>query len=324
MKYTDTPRFRAIDTYSLTRLAFKPLRLPDMPLVNRFLQRPRSRACDYSIGGLYMWIDYFKYEYCVVDDTLFIKGVDEVDPSRTAFTVPIGALGLGASVSMIIEYCSAFGLEPVFTAVPDDILPDLMASVGHRAEVEPLLDWSDYLYDINALATLSGKHLMKKRNHVNRFFAENPHWRFEPLTHDILPETMLFFEGLSHPDDPEASPLELYEGRQCRRVLANLSSYPFEGAVLRGESGEIVAFSVGEVIGDTLFTHMEKINHTINGAGAVINKLFAAYMQRRHPSLRFVNREEDCGDPGLRQAKESYYPTERLKKYNVTTKKIVG
>lgn len=318
MIFSFDTRHRAVDTITRTRLSFKPLRLPDMPLVNRYLQRSGSRACDYTIGGLYMWIDYLRYEYCVVDDTLFIKGVDEVDTSRTAFMMPVGALSTGAAVEMILDYCRIHDITPVFTAVPADRVDDLMDVVGQSALREPISDWDDYLYDIQSLATLSGKHLMKKRNHVNRFFADNPNWSFEALTHEILPETILFFEGQSHPDDPEATPLELYEARQCRRVLANLSSYPFEGAVLRGESGEIVAFAVGEVIGDTLFVHIEKMNHEVSGAGAAINKLFAAYMLRRHPALRYANREEDCGDTGLRQAKESYYPSIKLAKYNVT------
>ncbi len=49
------------------------------------------------------------------------------------------------------------------------------------SSVQQLADWSDYLYEASALATLSGKKLGKKRNHVNRFEAENPGYTFEPL-----------------------------------------------------------------------------------------------------------------------------------------------
>lgn len=318
MNLTYAANRRTVDTLTRTRLAFKPMRMPDMPLINRFMQQSGTQACDYSIGGLYMWIDYFKYEYCVVDNTLFIKGVDEDDASRTAFMLPVGALSLATSVEMILDYCRINDIAPLFTAVPEDRLDDLLDVIGHDADVQQLDSWADYLYDIKSLATLSGKHLNKKRNHVNRFFADNPHWRFEALTRDVLPETMLYMAGHTRMDDPEASPLELYEATQCRRVLASYSSYPFEGAILRGESGEIVAMSVGEVIGDTVYIHIEKMNHDVSGAGAAINKLFAAYMLRRHPGLLYANREEDCGDPGLRRAKESYYPASHLMKYNVS------
>lgn len=306
----------SVDTIALSPLRFKPVTLADMPLINSMLQMSQSRTCDYTIGGIYMWIDYFHYKYCVVDDTLFIIGRTENRPDEIAFSLPIGAFPLTESVRMIRDYCRLKGIPAVFSAVPADRLDALLDAAGADATVEQLDDWSDYLYDINALATLTGKHLMKKRNHVNRFFAENPHWRLEALTHDLLPETMLFFSGnpLGEKSDEAVA---LYEREQCRRVLGNLSSYPFEGVVLRSESGEICAFAVGEVTGDTVFCHIEKINHEINGAGAAVCKLFAAYMLRRHPRLRYINREEDCGDEGLRAAKLSYHPAAILEKFNV-------
>ncbi|MDO4319324.1 MAG: phosphatidylglycerol lysyltransferase domain-containing protein [Bacteroidales bacterium] len=304
------------DTITLSPLKFKPISLADMPLINSMLQASQSRTCDYSIGGIYMWIDYFHYEYCVVDDTLFILGRTENRPDEIAFSLPVGELPLSDAVRMIRDYCRLKNIPVVFSAVPADRLDALLEAAGPDAVVERLDDWSDYLYDISALATLTGKHLMKKRNHVNRFFAENPHWRFEALTHELLPETMLFFSGNAIGEKTDEA-MALYEHDQCRRVLDSLSSYPFEGAILRSESGEICAFTVGEVIGDTVFCHIEKINHEINGAGAAVNKLFAAYMLRRHPRLRYINREEDCGDEGLRAAKLSYHPAAILEKYNV-------
>lgn len=306
----------AVATLPTTVLRFKPVTLADMPLINGLLQTAISRTCDYSIGGIFMWIDYFGYEYCVVEDTLFIKGRTENCRTETSFMLPVGALPLSRSVGMVLEYCEAKGLAPVFSAVPDDRLEALLDVLGGNARVEPLDDWADYLYDINALATLTGKALAKKRNHVNQFMSGNPHWRFEALTYDLLPETLLFFEG-NHVGEKADEAMAEYEHRECRRVLSYLTSYPFEGAVLRGESGEIVAFAVGEVIGDTVFVHIEKMNHEVPGAGAAINKLFAAYMLRRHPGLRYVNREEDCGDPGLRTAKLQYHPLALLTKYNV-------
>ena len=71
----------------------------------------------------------------------------------------------------------------------------------------------------------------------------------------------------------------------------------------------IVAFTLGEVIGDTLYVHIEKMNHLVNGAGETVNKLFAELMTGHHPEVRYINREEDVGDPGLRHAKESYHPS---------------
>jgi hypothetical protein len=38
----------------------------------------------------------------------------------------------------------------------------------------------DYMYRTESLATLAGKKLHGKKNHCNRFEAENPDWEFVP------------------------------------------------------------------------------------------------------------------------------------------------
>ena len=39
------------------RLEFRPITLADLPAINSMLQRSDSRTCDYTLGGIYMWID---------------------------------------------------------------------------------------------------------------------------------------------------------------------------------------------------------------------------------------------------------------------------
>lgn len=300
-----------------TTLQFRPITLDTLPLINSILQDSTSRTNDYSVGGLYMWIDWFKYEYSVVEDTLFIKGVKENDTSVTAFSMPIGPMPLERAIELIKEYCRAKNIPTVFSAIPEDRI-DYFLSIAD-AEIEELEDWADYLYDAHELAELKGKKYNKKRNHVNRFLAENPNYELEPLKYDIIPEVLLFHTGLNVAEEKD-SPMAMYEKDKCTEVLNNFSTYPFEGAVLRDESGEICAFTAGEVIDDTLYLHIEKMNHEIAGSGETINKLFAEEMVRRHPALRYINREEDGGDPGLRRAKESYNPVTRLRKFNITLK----
>ena len=65
-----------------------------------------------------MWIDFFNYEYCIVADTLFIKGLSEDASRRPSFAVPIGSLPLADAVAAVRAYCSSRGVEPLFSAVP--------------------------------------------------------------------------------------------------------------------------------------------------------------------------------------------------------------
>lgn len=295
-------------------LSFSPLTLDTIPLVAPLLQRAPWRTCDYSVGGIYMWVDYFNYEYCIYRNTLFICGLDENDRRHPAFAVPVGDLPLSESVGLLQEYCDAHNCRLLFSAVPRPAVQDLLNAGA--TQVELLDSWGDYLYDALALATLEGKAYNKKRNHVNRFMQDNPDWRLEELNESNLAETMSFLADLpvvEKADEAEAQ----FERDQCARVLDYYGCYGFEGAVLRGAGGHIVAFSCAEVIGDTAVIHIEKMDHNVSGAGESINRLFAQRLLERHSQLRYLNREDDAGDPGLRRAKESYHPVEILAKFNV-------
>ncbi len=295
-------------------LRFKPLTLDDVSLVRSMLAFSGSRTCDFSIGGIYMWIDYFDYTYCIFNDTLFIKGVTEDDVTRPAFSLPVGKMGLEESVGLLADFCDSKRMDLQFSAVPEDALPALRCLGSIREE--QLKDWSDYLYSAEALATLSGKKLSKKRNHVNRFMADNPDYTFKPLTAELIPDIKEFFNATHLPLSKPA--IADIEREQVKLVLNNLDRYPFEGAVLSTPTDGIVAFTIGEVLIDTLHVHIEKMNHEIPGAGETINKLFAEMMLSRHPEIIYINRQEDVGDPSLRYAKESYHPITLLNKYNVT------
>ena len=111
--------------------------------------------------------------------------------------------------------------------------------------------------------------------------------------------------------------MALYEMNAVRTMLAQGNIYGFEGALLRDNSQQIVAFAFGEVHGDTLHVHIEKMRHDVNGAGAAVNKMYVELMMQRHGEIRYVNRQDDAGDEGLRRAKLSYNPAFILKKYNI-------
>lgn len=293
---------------------FRPMTIEAIPMLRNFMAYNPSRTCDYTLGGMCMWIDYFSYEYAVVEDTLFVKGISENHPDMVAFSLPLGEMALDRAVGLVVEYCRMNGLRPAFSAIPADKVDVVAAACG--GAVERLDGWSDYLYDASALAELTGKAYSKKRNHVNRFLLENQDARLEMLTSENIAEAKRFLDrvDLSGKTDPG---MASYELQQCHEVLDNLDLYLFEGAVLRSQGGRICALTLGEVINDTLYVHIEKMDHQVNGAGETVNKLFAAEMLERNDGLRYINREEDMNDPGLRFAKESYHPCCLLDKYNV-------
>ena len=79
--------------------------------------------------------------------------------------------------------------------------------------------------------------------------------------------------------------------------------------------GEVIAFTFGcKATPDMFVVQIEKADHTIQGAYQMINQQFLIH---EFPEAEIVNREDDMGLPGLRQAKMSYAPMDFARKYRI-------
>jgi hypothetical protein len=173
-------------------------------------------------------------------------------------------------------------------------------------------DWFDYMYRVSDLATLAGKKYNGQRNHINHFLRTYEH-RLEKIGKDNIKDALALVNRLDV-DLEYKTPTYLEERAKSIEVLQNFELYGQTGLVLYA-GGEAVAFSVGEIIGDTLFVHIEKADTSYRGAPQMIASRFVQFMAS--DSLAYVNREEDLGDEGLRKSKLSYHPVKILEKYSV-------
>lgn len=294
--------------------AFKPITHEDMPLIWSFLKDEKGRTTDFSYGGVLMWVDFFNYEYVIYKDTLFIKGVVENDRNKPAFSLPVGKLPLEESVALIKEYCKANNIEPELSAVPEYALEEI-EKLNPRF-VEELSDWADYLYNAEPLATLVGKKMSKKRNHVNQFCAHFPDWKYSELNPSNAGDAMKFMDIFDLEGD--STDMAAAERKLSRDLINRLKEGDenLKGGILY-VGDEVAAYTIGDVKGDTLFVHVEKATRKFNGSYEMINWLFAKENCEKNPDIKFINREDDAGDIGLRMAKESYHPADLLKKYNI-------
>lgn len=297
------------------RLRFRKIQHEDMLQIWDILKSAPGRTTDFSYGGLLMWVDYFHYEFAILNDTLFIKGRVESDLSKTAFSLPIGKLSLEFSVEILKEYCKLNHIRLEFSAIPECQIEAFKAL--NPISVEPLEDWSDYLYSAESLATLCGKKYGKKRNHVNQFLAAYPDWDFQPFDQRNIETAMDFMDLID--SDGDDTPMAIAERNLNRKVLTLLKRGDniMTGGILTDGHGRILGFTIGDIKGDTLYVHIEKALHGTPGGFEMLNKTFADFIRKQHPEIEYINREDDAGDPGLRKAKESYHPIELLKKYNI-------
>lgn len=316
LRHTERYRVRkkSEDLQKADILNFKPITHADIEEIFPFLAMEKGRTTDFSYAGILMWVDYFKYEYAIYEDTLFIKGVVENDITTPAFSLPIGKLKLKDSIEKIREYCRENNISPVLSAVPEYAIDEL-EEAGIES-INPLNDWGDYLYDAQMLSTLSGKKMSKKRNHVNKFNTLYPDHRMELLDSSNADRAIDFMSIID--EEGDNSPMAIEERRMTRKLLQMIKEgdIRLEGAILM-VGDELAAFTIGDVKNDTLFVHVEKASRAFEGSYEKINKEYAALMCERHPEIQYINREDDSGDEGLRFAKQSYHPVDILKKFNI-------
>lgn len=292
-------------------LEFRPITIESFHDIIPYLTQQTFRTCDFTIGGIYMWIDYFKYEYCIANNLLFIKGYAENENKKLAFTLPIGMGSLSDGITLLKEYCDYHHLPILLSAVPEDGRTQIEQLFSVQST--PLPDWSDYLYSQKDLSTLPGRKFNKKRNRVNKFYKDYSNISNERITEDNIEEVKRFFHEFCSLNQKE-SLYFAYEEAMVNRVLDNYFGLNFIGWLLKVENS-IIGFSIGEIVNDTLFIHIEKAFKQYAGVYEAINLLFV--QNAATTDVTYVNREEDVGDEGLRKAKLSYNPTSILTKYNI-------
>jgi hypothetical protein len=69
---------------------------------------------------------------------------------------------------------------------------------------------------------------------------------------------------------------------------------------------------------DTAVIHAEKANPKYEGLYPFINQRFCEAEWSDH---KYVNREQDLGEKGLRKAKLSYHPNHMVRKYTIKLSK---
>ena len=105
---------------------------------------------------------------------------------------------------------------------------------------------------------------------------------------------------------------------ETKAVIETLDNWDYNYSLCGGyitSSDRVIGFTIGEIVGDTVYVHVEKADHTIPGAYQFLSSSFLKNLD--NADIRFVNREEDMGLPGLRKAKLSLHPIKLLKKFTV-------
>lgn len=286
-------------------LDFKKIELNDIPILKAYYSAYPARQCDRTAGATVMWRDYFENKYAVADGTIIFSSKFK---DTLCFSYPVGR-NTDNALNEIKKHCDILDIPMILCSVNANELSYLKSKyIVTSAEADR--DWFDYLYDKESMLNLIGRKYSTPRNHINKFKKIYTDWSFEEINNTNISELIEFTNNFTfNSEKDESANLEL---EMCREVLENFQIYGMLGGVLR-VNGKVIGYSVGEIIGDTLFCHIEKADISYAGAYQMLTNQFLR-MYASGDEVKFVNREEDCGDEGLRKSKLSYHPVELIEK----------
>lgn len=305
----------------MERINFRPIELADCRPVQELVYTTDCRNCDLNFMNLMSWRFLFHTELAFCRGWLFFRFRHE---GKLAYLPPVGTGDWSESLEWLMQDAQAAGEPFRLMGVCQHSLARLEATRPGEwvATADP--SYSDYIYRREALATLAGKKLQPKRNHVNRFLKEHPDYDFRALQPTDFEECLLLVEKW-HRQKPDAAPggrlTQEEEQNALRFALEHWEALGGKGGVLR-TGNRMVAFTYGAPINyDTFDICVEKADVDCEGAFAMVNREFARALPERYV---YLNREEDLGIAGLRKAKQSYQPEALLHKHTVMLKKEAG
>ncbi len=301
-------------------IEFRKPRAEDSGRLEPFYSLRPNKTCDTGLLDTYLWADYYQVRVAVVDE----KAVLTLMESKGEYFSSM-------------PYCRQEDLPYYFDMVQhyfnDELKVPFKIYLADEAGVEALglkenphylvreeKDLKDYIYSAEELRTLPGKRFHKKKNQLNRFLkACDGRWEFRILE---SADKLLIWEFLDRwykarrEEDVDSEETLQYEVSGIHEILQHEFHIQHRiGGIF--VDGRLEAFSIGSYNPREKMAciTIEKGNGwDYPGIYQAINQQFITHA---FPEAEIVNREDDLGIPGLRQAKESYNPIAYARKYMV-------
>jgi hypothetical protein len=267
---------------------------------------------EFTFADLYLFRKRYNYRVSKIEGKTFIlsgvqpfHGPEETAPSSTEgrrfFMTPCAAPGRG-----VLE--ELFKTHDYWKNIADSVLiPNREHLEEWGIEIAEDRDNFDYLYLRTDLAELSGKKYHKKRNLVNQFLNSYS-YEEKPLTLELIPQAIAVLDRWRQEKGEEGDYVA------AREALDLFGALNMKGAMYY-IAGKPAAWCLGEAIArGRIFTiHFEKALDEYKGIYQFVNQAFAASLPEY---FTYINREQDLGDEGLRQAKMTYRPSGFVRKYS--------
>jgi len=297
---------------SLPMWEYKPIELGDRAIFEDFFSLDPPRISELTFTNLFMWRYRYRDVWRVWQDCLLVIFQPEGEP-------PFGLqpVGPGNKRKALAEICrdlQKVSSEVRVCRVDEDFVHKQVDDQNY--EVIEDRDNSDYVYLADNLIKLPGNRYHSKKNHLNRFL-KNYRFEYRALSAELIELFLSLQEAWCELRECDQNPGLCEENVAIHEALTNHQALGFKGGAIIVDS-KVEAFTLGEKLNsDTAVIHIEKANPDIPGLYTAINQRFCT---EEWSEVKYINREQDLGVEGLRQAKLSYNPDHMVEKFTLIPK----
>lgn len=296
-------------------LEFKKLSAENVEGLTKYYGRRPDRTCDSVILDNFLWSSYYHVHYAECEDRAVLWKMNIFGKQYAALPV----CAMEDLPEFFYELERHFNQElklPLEIYLADEAAVEYLNLPLERYSVTELPDSRDYLYSAQALKTLSGKVLHKKKNNLNAFKKSyDGRYEYRTLCCSDRQSVWDFLDKWREGKGQQVEGHLDYEVKGIHEILRNCSVLNVRMGGIYVD-GMLEAFSIGSYNEreKMAIIHIEKANPEMRGLYQMINQQFLIH---EFPEAELVNREDDMGLPGLRQAKMSYAPIDFAKKYRI-------
>ena len=292
--------------------------IEERPILEEYLRGFEYGTSGLSFTSLYMWRNINDFSWQIIGDYLCVAGLShlELDEELPFLFPPLTRTGaydpksLNTTIKEAKKIFESKGYKFSIRLMPFHMMDILESACPGEFRFFDDRPNYDYVYRTQDLIELKGRDYHSKKNHLN-YFLNHYQYEYVIMTSDMADNAMKFIREFNERKKLPEHEMELLrmEERAMVDVFNNLEAVGYLAAAIIID-GKIEALSIGGRINrNTVTVHVEKANIAYRGLYQLINNEFCRHVAS---NVKYINREEDMGIPGLRKAKLSYKPVKLM------------
>ncbi|ANN62499.1 phosphatidylglycerol lysyltransferase domain-containing protein [Brachyspira hyodysenteriae] len=310
---------------------FEPISLEKQELYHKYFSITPEQSADYTFMNLLGLKDIYMLEWAFTEKLVWIR-------QKSPYTIYWAPVGDWFNTNFCTDFSPCEISGETIIRIPKELA--LFWEKTTKIKVKETRDEWEYLYDFNELVTLPGKKFHNKKNLYNQFLKNE--FKYVTIDNKTVINDILDFEAKWEEEEKKnnaalnennAEECETFDSTKLltHEVRAEADTIMIKTLlgnwdIINNISGgaiyidnKIVAYTIADLsMRDTIVVHSERGDRNYKGTYQAINRMFLENLKDNindYERFKFVNREQDVGDLGLRKAKMSYNPVGYIEKY---------